>query len=109
MLRSTVGLWLYIKPCKHGGRHICVNSWLPCRQHDGHVSLASRESSPDESLIAEGWIVAGTIMSNRDYKPGKLQGYVCMSTCWKSQHVCEHFTNMRRSHKHEHSYGQALP
>ena len=40
------------------------------RNPDPQASLASRESSPDESLIAEGWIVAGTIMSNRDCKPG---------------------------------------
>ena len=46
--------------------------WLHCRQDDALASLASRESIPDESLIAEGWIVAGTIMSNRDYRPGKL-------------------------------------
>lgn len=37
-----------------------------CRQEQIQASLASRESSPDESLVAEGWIVAGTIlMSNR--------------------------------------------
>lgn len=40
------------------------------RNPEPQASLASRESSPDESLIAEGWIVAGTIMSNRDCKPG---------------------------------------
>ena len=33
-------------------------------------ALISQESGPDESLIAEGWIVAGTILSNRDDKPG---------------------------------------
>ncbi|DBA97321.1 TPA: hypothetical protein ACH3X1_015059 [Trebouxia sp. C0004] len=42
--------------------------WAQLRQDDAQASLASRESSPDESLIAEGWIVAGTIMSNRDYR-----------------------------------------
>ena len=47
------------------------DSCLQCRQDDAQASLASRESSPDESLIAEGWIVAGTIMSNRDYRSGK--------------------------------------
>ena len=41
---------------------------LHCRRSQ---SLASVESTPDEALIAEGWIVAGTILSNRDYKPGK--------------------------------------
>ena len=44
---------------------------LICREADLHANLGSRESSPDESLIAEGWIVAGTIMSNREYKPGE--------------------------------------
>jgi len=47
------------------------DSCLQYRQDDAQASLASRESSPDESLIAEGWIVAGTIMSNRDYRSGK--------------------------------------
>lgn len=48
----------------------CVQA-LPTknRNPDPQASLASRESSPDESLIAEGWIVAGTIMSNKDCKP----------------------------------------
>ncbi|KAL3133148.1 hypothetical protein ABBQ38_007043 [Trebouxia sp. C0009 RCD-2024] len=48
----------------------CVQA-LPeqTRNPNPHACLASRESSPDEALIAEGWIVAGTIMSNRDYKP----------------------------------------
>ena len=60
MLWKVVGL--------HGlTEHFC----LRCRQDDAQASLASRESSPDESLIAEGWIVAGTIMSNRDYRSGK--------------------------------------
>ncbi|KAL0027419.1 hypothetical protein WJX79_011006 [Trebouxia sp. C0005] len=43
-------------------------AWPQLRQDDAQASLASRESIPDESLIAEGWIVAGTIMSNRDYR-----------------------------------------
>ena len=39
---------------------------LQCRVEQVQTSLASRESSPDECLVAEGWIVAGTIMmSNR--------------------------------------------
>ena len=64
----------------------CSEKLILYRQHDRHASLASVESSPDESLIAEGWIVAGTIMSNRDYKPGKhdlldLEMYVEFSWC----------------------------
>ena len=39
---------------------------MACRHEQAEASLASGESSPDECLVAEGWIVAGTIMmSNR--------------------------------------------
>lgn len=56
------------------------------RNPDPQASLASRESSPDESLIAEGWIVAGTIMSNRDCKPGNEPIMTQMHYSWH-QHM----------------------
>ena len=59
--------------CQAYAYAICSIDMLHCRRSQ---SLASVESPPDEALIAEGWIVAGTILSYRDYKPGKH------TACW---------------------------
>lgn len=66
-----------------------------CRQHD---ALGSRESIPDESLIAEGWIVAGTIMSNRDYRSGGQQTDTCISVIQLQDTAVDANTVLARNH-----------
>lgn len=102
---------LSCKQLKQRTASICKTAYMHCivircvmrrtvafmhRNPEPQASLASRESTPDESLIAEGWIVAGTIMSNRDCKPGNASTLPQMPL--SCNHHCACDTSLRPCH-----------